>query len=275
MAVLLSTALQKDLRFARAWPPAQNSVNSSEASRWGYRRALAANLVGTSTPGTHAAPSAGVSPTCLETEGLATHKDFLHSHCVGHRKEKDYSLGTSDGMAKSPDWASSIRGVEAKAYRDGNSEKNGARSASLLTAAWSLQRVEIMASNCRMAKKCTQAAMLGQNWIASGGGSGSRPQCRCLFVGTNYKRSHHWATFAEREKSNRDLPFPWRELARYAAQLPPQWIIQRWENRLSGYQADLRWPQLRFITDQDLQTDWQKRGVSQIRLLLMSLVTPG
>ena len=38
---------------------------------------------------------------------------FLHSHCVGYQQLADYLNGVSDGVAKTPAWASAITGIPA------------------------------------------------------------------------------------------------------------------------------------------------------------------
>jgi biotin/methionine sulfoxide reductase len=122
----------------------------------------------------------------LETEGLAAH-DFLQSHCVGYPKVKDYVLGLSDGIAKSPDWASAVCGVDAKDI--GALARKMAQKRTFLTAAWSLQRGDHGEQPYWML--CTLAAMLGQIGMPGGGfGFGYSAEA---FVGTNYKR-FNWAT---------------------------------------------------------------------------------
>lgn len=136
-------------------------------------------------PGTDVALMLGIAYV-LETEGLAA-RDFLHSHCVGYTKVKDYLLGTNDGMAKSPDWASSICGVEAKTIE--TLARKMAQKRTFLAAAWSLQRGDHGEQPYWML--CTLAAMLGQIGLPGGGfGFGYSAEA---FVGTNYRR-FNWAT---------------------------------------------------------------------------------
>ena len=122
----------------------------------------------------------------LETEGLAD-QNFLRSHCVGYPKVKDYLLGISDGVVKSPDWAAHICGVEP-AEIEGLARKM-AHKRTFLTAAWSLQRGDHGEQPYWML--CTLAAMLGQiGKLGCGFGFGYSAEA---FVGTNYKR-FNWAT---------------------------------------------------------------------------------
>ena len=136
-------------------------------------------------PGTDVALMLGMAYV-LETEGLAA-SDFLQSHCVGYPKVKDYVLGTSDGVAKSPDWAASICGIDATDIEA--LARKMARKRTFLTAAWSLQRGDHGEQPYWML--CTLAAMLGQIGTPGGGfGFGYSAEA---FVGTNYKR-FNWAT---------------------------------------------------------------------------------
>ncbi|MFN4155794.1 MAG: molybdopterin-dependent oxidoreductase [Paracoccaceae bacterium] len=73
----------------------------------------------------------------LETEGLAD-AGFLDSHTTGYAVVRDYVLGHTDGVAKTPAWASSICGVPAARLRLLAHEM--AQQRTMMNAAWSLQR---------------------------------------------------------------------------------------------------------------------------------------
>ncbi len=73
----------------------------------------------------------------LESEQLLD-KDFLSSHCHGYPQFKDYLLGRSDGLGKSPAWAAAICGVDSATIE--NLAREMIARKTFLTAAWSLQR---------------------------------------------------------------------------------------------------------------------------------------
>ena len=136
-------------------------------------------------PGTDVAFMLGMAYV-LETEGLAD-QNFLRSHCVGYPKVKDYLLGISDGVVKSPDWAAHICGVDSAEIEE--LARKMAHKRTFLTAAWSLQRGDHGEQPYWML--CTLAAMLGQiGKLGCGFGFGYSAEA---FVGTNYKR-FNWAT---------------------------------------------------------------------------------
>ena len=87
-------------------------------------------------PGTDVALMLGLAYV-LETRNLSD-ASFLDSHCVGYSKVKDYLLGRADGIAKTPQWASSICGVAAEDIEALARKMAGRRT--FLAAAWSLQR---------------------------------------------------------------------------------------------------------------------------------------
>lgn len=100
----------------------------------------------------------------LETEGLAD-QQFLASYCEGYRQFQPYLTGVADGVAKSPDWAAPLCGVEARLIYD--LAVHMAKSRTLITVAWSLQRAEHGEQPYWMA--ATLAAMLGQIGLPGGG----------------------------------------------------------------------------------------------------------
>lgn len=100
----------------------------------------------------------------LKDEGLHD-KAFLRSHCVGYDKFERYLTGASDGIAKTPAWASKISGVSAARIAELAREMSGSRT--MLNAQWSLQRAEHGEQPFWML--VTLAAMLGQVGLPGGG----------------------------------------------------------------------------------------------------------
>ena len=136
-------------------------------------------------PGTDVALMLGLAYV-LETQNL-TATAFLRSHCVGYAKVRDYLLGKTDGVAKTPHWASIICGVSVDEIE--SLARKMASRRTFLTAAWSLQRGDHGEQPYWML--ATLAAMLGQIGLPGGGfGFGYSAEA---FVGTNYQR-FNWAT---------------------------------------------------------------------------------
>lgn len=100
----------------------------------------------------------------LETEGLAD-KAFLDRYCEGYERFLPYLTGATDGVEKSPEWASPICGIEAQVIYD--LAISMAKSRTLITLSWSLQRAEHGEQPYWMA--ATLAAMLGQIGLPGGG----------------------------------------------------------------------------------------------------------
>ena len=65
-------------------------------------------------------------------------RDFLERCCHGFETYRAYLMGASDGVAKTPEWASGITGIDAASIRALAESLIGRRV--LLTASWSLQR---------------------------------------------------------------------------------------------------------------------------------------
>jgi biotin/methionine sulfoxide reductase len=63
---------------------------------------------------------------------------FLRTHCVGFEALEGYLLGLTDGVIKTPEWASAICDVPADTIRKLTRRARDVRS--MLTCAWSLQR---------------------------------------------------------------------------------------------------------------------------------------
>jgi biotin/methionine sulfoxide reductase len=100
----------------------------------------------------------------LDTEGLAD-RAFLDRYATGYERFRDYLLGETDGVPKSPDWAAPICGVAPEAIRD--LARRMARTRTLITVAWSLQRAEHGEQPYWMS--AVLAAMLGQIGLPGGG----------------------------------------------------------------------------------------------------------
>ncbi|MFT5113115.1 MAG: biotin/methionine sulfoxide reductase [Parasphingorhabdus sp.] len=100
----------------------------------------------------------------LETENLAD-RDFLKRCTEGYEKFLPYLLGTTDQQPKTPEWAATICGIDAKTIAE--LARHMARTRTLITIAWSLQRAENGEQPYWMAS--TLAAMLGQIGLPGGG----------------------------------------------------------------------------------------------------------
>ncbi|NTJ11657.1 molybdopterin guanine dinucleotide-containing S/N-oxide reductase [Rhizobium lusitanum] len=100
----------------------------------------------------------------LETEGLVD-LAFLNSHCVGYDRFRPYLLGDADGIAKTPDWASSICGIDAQ--RIASLARDMAAGRTMINVSWSLQRAVHGEQPFWMT--VTLAAMLGQIGLPGGG----------------------------------------------------------------------------------------------------------
>lgn len=114
-------------------------------------------------PGTDTAVMLGLAHT-LVTEGLHD-RAFLEGYCVGFERFRTYLAGERDGVPKSAEWAARISGVGAARIRD--LARRMARSRTLVTASWSLQRADHGEQPFWMA--LTLAAMLGQIGLPGGG----------------------------------------------------------------------------------------------------------
>ncbi len=65
---------------------------------------------------------------------------FLATHCTGFERFEAYLLGKTDGRAKDADWAAPITGIESETIRA--LARRMARSRTLITASWSVQRAD-------------------------------------------------------------------------------------------------------------------------------------
>ncbi|WP_395541451.1 molybdopterin-dependent oxidoreductase [Neotabrizicola sp. sgz301269] len=114
-------------------------------------------------PGTDTALILGLCYALVQ-EGRAD-QAFLDSHTRGFPVFAAYLTGNSDGVAKTPDWASAITGIPAERIRD--LAQGMARSRSFVMMAWSLQRADHGEQPYWAA--ITLAAMLGQIGLPGGG----------------------------------------------------------------------------------------------------------
>lgn len=100
----------------------------------------------------------------LETEGLTDHA-FLERYTVGFERFRPYLMGESDGAPKSPEWAAPLCGVIPEEIRA--LARRMARTRTLITVSWSLQRGEHGEQPYWMS--AVLAAMLGQIGLPGGG----------------------------------------------------------------------------------------------------------
>ncbi len=100
----------------------------------------------------------------LRAEGLHD-AAFLATHCTGFERFEAYLLGETDGCAKDADWAAPITGIEAETIRA--LARRMARSRTLITASWSIQRADHGEQPCWAA--IVLAAMLGQIGLPGAG----------------------------------------------------------------------------------------------------------
>lgn len=100
----------------------------------------------------------------LDAEGLAD-AGFLASHCVGFDTFAPYLRGTSDGVAKTPEWAAPITGIDPAAIV--SLARRAASGRTLVTVSHSLQRAEH--GEQPVWAGVALAAMLGQIGLPGGG----------------------------------------------------------------------------------------------------------
>jgi biotin/methionine sulfoxide reductase len=114
-------------------------------------------------PGTDVAFMLGIAHV-LVREGLHD-RGFLDRYTVGYERFEDYLLGLSDGIEKSPEWASGICGIGVEQIRD--LARSMARARTLITVSHSLQRADYGEQPVWMG--IVLAAMLGQMGLDGGG----------------------------------------------------------------------------------------------------------
>jgi len=114
-------------------------------------------------PGTDSAMMLGMAHA-LEADNRVD-RDFIDRCTTGYDRFRHYLLGESDGVAKTPEWAAGICGIDATSIRD--LAQTMATTRTLITVAWSLQRAQNGEQPFWMA--ATLAAMLGQIGLPGGG----------------------------------------------------------------------------------------------------------
>lgn len=95
----------------------------------------------------------------------AQDRDFLERHCVGYAQLRDYLNGHSDGIAKTPVWASAITGIPAARIEKLAQQLIGVRS--FITCSYSVQRAHRGEQPYWM--MIALSAMLGQVGLPGGG----------------------------------------------------------------------------------------------------------
>ena len=100
----------------------------------------------------------------IETDGLTDHA-FLQRYTTGFERFRPYLMGETDGVPKSPDWASPLCGVSPDDITQ--LAHRMATTRTLITAAWSLQRGEHGEQPYWMS--AVLSAMLGQIGLPGGG----------------------------------------------------------------------------------------------------------
>ena len=100
----------------------------------------------------------------LETEKL-TDQNFLNKYCSGYELFKPYFLGNNGHVAKTPEWASEITGINASDIK--KLARKMAFGRTIISVSWSLQRARYGEHPYWMA--CVLAAMLGQIGLPGGG----------------------------------------------------------------------------------------------------------
>ena len=100
----------------------------------------------------------------LETEKL-TDQNFLNKYCSGYELFKTYFLGNNGHVAKTPEWASEITGINASDIK--KLARKMALGRTIISVSWSLQRARYGEHPYWMA--CVLAAMLGQIGLPGGG----------------------------------------------------------------------------------------------------------
>ena len=114
-------------------------------------------------PGTDVALMMGLA-FALEEAGL-TDRAFLARCAEGWERFRPYLAGARDGVAKSPEWAEAITGIDADEIRA--LARRMAKTRTFISVAWSLQRQRRGEQPYWMA--LTLAAMLGQIGLPGGG----------------------------------------------------------------------------------------------------------
>jgi biotin/methionine sulfoxide reductase len=132
--------------------PMRTDIPDGVTSRWH-----------TPYPGTDVAVMLGLAHVLCE-EGLAD-LAFLDKYCVGGEELVAYITGQADGIAKSPEWASSISGLPASDIVD--LARRMAARRTVINVTWSLQRTQHGEQPIWMG--LALAALLGQIGTPGGG----------------------------------------------------------------------------------------------------------
>ncbi|MVA22069.1 molybdopterin-dependent oxidoreductase [Agrobacterium vitis] len=90
---------------------------------------------------------------------------FLERYCVGLDRVSSYILGEADGVAKTPEWAADICGVNAERIR--TLSRDMAANRTMIMVNWAIQRADHGEQPYWMA--ITLAALLGQIGLPGGG----------------------------------------------------------------------------------------------------------
>ncbi|TQN27838.1 biotin/methionine sulfoxide reductase [Haloactinospora alba] len=92
-------------------------------------------------------------------------RDFLDRYTVGADAVRDYVLGDTDGVAKTPEWAAELCGLPAETLRD--LARRMARGRTLVNVGWSVQRAQY--GEQPLWAGVALAACLGQIGLPGGG----------------------------------------------------------------------------------------------------------
>ncbi|HEX5097537.1 MAG TPA: molybdopterin-dependent oxidoreductase, partial [Acidimicrobiia bacterium] len=114
-------------------------------------------------PGTDTAAMLALA-YCLDADGLVD-RDFLARYCVGGDQLLAYVRGDEDGVAKTPEWAAAITGIDASVFPE--LARRMAAHRTLVTVSWSLQRTRHGEQAPWMG--IALAALLGQIGLPGGG----------------------------------------------------------------------------------------------------------
>ena len=114
-------------------------------------------------PNTDVAVMLGLAHAIVAADRQDT--EFLDRYCVGWDRLRAYLTGESDGVAKTPEWAAALSGIDADMIRDLASEMVEGRT--LINASWSVQRTDHGEQPYWMV--IALAAVLGQVGLPGGG----------------------------------------------------------------------------------------------------------
>jgi biotin/methionine sulfoxide reductase len=120
----LAAASRRGVRMVSISPLPDDAPGDIEAERIWLR------------PNTDVAVMLGIAHTLI-VENLHDER-FLARYCVGFERLREYILGTTDGMAKTPGWAEAISGVQAD--RIVALARDMAAGPTIVIANWALQR---------------------------------------------------------------------------------------------------------------------------------------